>query len=559
MTQRAKPTATLGMAAWLIGGICVLVAVMAWFGYRATQEWRHSSELLAQQHAEETADLLVRALLRDMRGAVDGILRPFHWTELRLDQPSELVNLVASGFARYPYPETFFAWTGADNGRLVFFARSDRRPDWLRNDDSSSRFPVVVLDATPAAKHLAAPLAANAAEGRLYSVFHTSIGGGDYQVVAKLLYSDSRRDRVKGAFGFLVRLDWVRKQYLPSLVDQVAKIAGPSVGLRMTLIDEKGEFVAGARPDANTSSVAQRRLQPLFSDPTMLSAQHRLALSGPEWIVEVRSVPDPFSPLFGGPERTMLVTSAAGIMLVVGLLLTARAFRANADLAKLRSDFVASVTHELKTPLTTIQTVADTLLMGGLSSPRQVTEYAQILDNQTKRLIRLIDNLLAYSRVTDVSEVYVFEPIDPADLIEDALRRFQPQFNHCEAHVSTEIAPNLPPIRGDHAALGLVMDNLIDNALRYSNNGRRCLQIRASRDGHLVRIDVADRGGGIPADELARVSRRFVRGRNAGSSGSGLGLAIVTRVIEDHAGQFLITSEVGVGTTVSLAIPVITV
>src|SRR5688572_14885422 len=106
MMDRGRSTATLAVAAWLIGGICLLVAVMAWFGYRAIQEWRNSSELLAQRRAEETAGLLVRALLRDMRGAVDGILKPFHWTELRLDQPSELVNLVTSGFARYPYPET---------------------------------------------------------------------------------------------------------------------------------------------------------------------------------------------------------------------------------------------------------------------------------------------------------------------------------------------------------------------------------------------------------------------------------------------------------------------
>jgi signal transduction histidine kinase len=531
---------------------------MAWFGYRAIQEWRNSSELLAQQRAEETADLLVRALLRDMRGAVDGILKPFHWTELRLDQPSELVNLVASGFARYPYPETFFAWTGTDNARMVFFARTDRRPVWLSDHGLNSRFPVVVLEGAPAAEHLAAPLAASGAEGRLYSVFLSNIGGSEYQVVTKLLYRDSRRDRVEGGFGFLVRLDWVRQQYFPSLVDQVAKIVGPSVGLSMTVADENGVLVAGARPSTNPSPVAQRRLRPLFSDPTMLGAHHRLALAAPEWIVSVRAVPDPFSPVVGSPERVLFMTAAAGIMLVVGLLLTARAFRANADLAQLRSDFVASVTHELKTPLTTIQTVADTFLLGGLSSPRQVTEYAQILDDQTKRLIRLIDNLLAYSRVTDVSEVYVFEPLDPADLIDDALRRFQPQFTHGGVEVAVEIAPNLPPIRGDHAALALVFDNLIDNALRYSRTDRRCVRIRACRDRDLVRIDVTDRGVGIAPDEISRVLRRFTRGRSAGSSGSGLGLAIVTRVAQDHAGKFSIDSEVGVGTTVSVAIPVMT-
>ena len=95
--------------------------------------------------------------------------------------------------------------------------------------------------------------------------------------------------------------------------------------------------------------------------------------------------------------------------------------RASADLAELRSDFVSSVTHELKTPLTTIRTVAEAFLFGRLANRQEIHEYSQILDQEAKRLVRLVDNLLAYSRVTDVSEVYTFEALAPGDLIDDVL------------------------------------------------------------------------------------------------------------------------------------------
>jgi signal transduction histidine kinase len=488
-----------------------------------------------------------------MRGAEEGILRRLHWTELRLDQPYETVNLVASAFARYPYPEAFFGWGGKASGKVVFYARADRSPEWLADEESESPFPVVVLQNPLPARHLLAPLVAAGAEGRQYSVSQTLIAGTEYQVVARLMYRDSRRDRLEGVFGFLVNLSWVRQQYFPSLVDQVEQIAGPSGGLRMMMFDEHGALVAGVGDQPDSGPTAIRPLRPLFFDPTLVGAS-RLALSPREWNVEVRAANTPA--FTGSPDRTLAITASAGLVMALGLLLTGRAVRASADLAKVRSDFVASVTHELKTPLTTIRTIADTFVLGHPCTPEQVMDYARILDGEATRLIRLVDNLLAYSRVTDVSEVYLFEPCSPADAIEDALRRFQPQFAHSAVEVLVELAPDLPLIRADRVALALVFDNLIDNALRYSKEPR-WIGVSAHHDKRFVRMQIKDRGAGIPAEEQLRVQQRFVRGRNAASSGSGLGLAIARRVVQDHAGHLVIESEVGVGTTVTLTIPVI--
>jgi two-component system sensor histidine kinase SenX3 len=120
--------------------------------------------------------------------------------------------------------------------------------------------------------------------------------------------------------------------------------------------------------------------------------------------------------------------------------------------------------------------------------------------------------------------------------------------------VEVDVPPDTPAIRGDRTACLLLFDNLVDNAIRYSH-AERSVSIRARATGPTVTITVTDRGDGIPADELTEVTRRFFRGRNAGSGGSGLGLAIASRIATDQGGSLHIDSAVGAGTTVSVTLP----
>jgi signal transduction histidine kinase len=208
----------------------------------------------------------------------------------------------------------------------------------------------------------------------------------------------------------------------------------------------------------------------------------------------------------------------------------------------------------LKTPLATIRGVGEALVSGRSFTSAKVQTYGQVLDQEAKRLTRLVDNILAYSRVTDISDVYSFEPLAPADLIDEALYGFQNQLARQGFDVQVDMPPDLPPVRADRTAMSLVLDNLIDNALRYSGSGR-WLGIRVWLSDAMVHIAVADRGEGIPPDELERVVQRFVRGRHAASGGSGLGLAIVSRLVRDHGGDLSVRSEVGRGTEVEVTLP----
>jgi signal transduction histidine kinase len=219
----------------------------------------------------------------------------------------------------------------------------------------------------------------------------------------------------------------------------------------------------------------------------------------------------------------------------------------------MRADFVSAVTHELKTPLANMRALNETLL-SGRATPDMIREYAGMGVGEATRLTRLVDNLLAYSRVTDVAHVYSFERVPLSAVVQRSLQEFANALRRDGFEVEVDVPDDLPPVKGDPHALGLLLNNLIDNAVRYSKDSRR-LSIAARAHGTGVTLDVTDRGVGIRADELDRVTRKFFRGRDSVSGGSGLGLAIVDRIVHDHGGTLAIRSSEGKGTTVSVTIP----
>jgi len=556
VTSPRGPSAR-ALSGWLIAGIGAAVAVLVWFGYTTSLEWRRSSEQLLVRRTEEMADLLVRALARDMRGVHDQVLRGVQREQIALDHPEEITDIVSTAFARYPYPECFFVWSAAtDPGGATFFARSDRLPAWMPRPDEDSPFPVAVAGHRDASRTLVGRVTAAAAQGREFAVFETTLGGTPYQVVARLLYSTPRRVRLDQIVGFVVNLDWIRTAYFPELTSEVQHISGTYDGLDVAVQDDAGVLVAGAPIPDGAAPTTSRTIRPLFFDSSLVAVDPPDDLPLRQWRVKVSAAADPaHASAVTGAGRTLAVTTAAAIAFGVGLLLTGRALRDRATLAELRADFVASVTHELKTPLATITAVGETLARGRVADGAGVREYAQIIGQESKRLTRLVDNLLAYSRVTDVGEIYSVEPLAVADVVDDIARRFHPQFVHQGVDLTIDIPADLPPIAADRTALDLVLDNVIDNALRYSTDDRR-IAVRARQAGALVDLTVSDRGIGIAPEELSRVERRFVRGRRVGRPGSGLGLAIASRIVRDHGGEFALESALGQGTTVHLRLPV---
>ena len=217
---------------------------------------------------------------------------------------------------------------------------------------------------------------------------------------------------------------------------------------------------------------------------------------------------------------------------------------------------MSTVTHELKTPVQVIRSVGETLARGRVNDSDRLREYAHMLVQEGHRLSRLIDNLLAYSRVTDVTELYSFESLQPAAVVDEALRGFHRLMTEQGFHAHVDVPATLPAVRADRTSIVLALDNLIDNAMRYSGESRQ-LTIRGEAHDRTVEIAIRDYGLGIDAEDLPRVTGKFIRGRSASGAGSGLGLSIVNQIVRDHGGVLRLESVKGAGTTAVIMLPTI--
>jgi signal transduction histidine kinase len=539
------------LTALLAVAVCLGIATLLGFGYRATREWQRSSELLIERDTEESADLLVTAVTRDMRGAHSRVLANRDWGELSLESLGDTSEQVATAFARYPYPESFFSWQHDSPHGVVFFNRANRYPPWMPQPTEPHRYPVALVTNPPAADALQQKVAAFSAARFRYATFDMTLGGEPYQVVARLVYAEPLQEALHSVIGFTVNLAWVRRAYFPDILSQVAPIATRGASLDIAVVDDNGQRVWGR----DTSGDVVREFPLLFMDPSVSMVALGSNPAVRTWTI--RTSQSNQSALLGaaqGADEALLAAGAAALTLALGLILAIRAVRAGVALTAMRSDFVSSVTHELKTPLANIRAMADTLARRPIGG-ETVRDYAELLMQEAKRLTRLVDNLLAYARVTDVTEIYSFEPIAPAELVDDVLQNFRHPLSEGEFKVEVDMPVDLPLVRADRTAMMLALDNLVDNAIRYSPR-EHFIRVSARREGSNVAIEVQDRGAGIAAEELSTVRRKFARGKLARAEGSGLGLAIASRIVADHRGTLVLDSEPGSGTTAKVYLPI---
>jgi signal transduction histidine kinase len=543
-----------------IGAMFVATMALVLFGYVATREWRGGTNLILERRANEALALVRAALSADMKGAWITAIVPFSTTILDEDPPYDLLQVSARAFARFPYPESFIFWkrTTTRDGVTYAFNRADRPPPWNTRPSSDDPFPVVLDREPPALASLVAAVRSQANPASPFLVLERPIEGTQYQVVAHALFASTPPHALLGFMAFTVNLSWVHAQYFDPLVKQVAKIGGSPDGLSIAVTDEEGRFVTSAQVRSDGASDLQRKFPLLFIDPALVKSIPSRPARVDEWTVHVQSLPDPtlLATLQGARRMFYLITIAAAASLLA-LLLTIRAERASVALASMKSDFVAAVTHELKSPVAFIRLVGDTLANGRYSSPETVREYAGLLSVEASRLGTSIDNLLTYARYsssrpadsTDLAEVEL------GDLVEDTVQGFRPALADLEFELLIDLLPDLPRVCVERPAMIQALNNIVDNAIKYSTATRH-LAVTATSTAKSVTLTVADRGSGIAAEDLSRVFERFYRGRNVSVSGSGLGLAIAKRIVESHGGRITVRSAVGVGTGVDVTLPV---
>jgi two-component system, OmpR family, phosphate regulon sensor histidine kinase PhoR len=228
-------------------------------------------------------------------------------------------------------------------------------------------------------------------------------------------------------------------------------------------------------------------------------------------------------------------------------------------LEQVRTEFVANVSHELRTPLTAIHGYVETLLGGALDEPENARRFLEIVERQTERLGRLLNDLADLSNIELGKVSLALAPTRLDEVVDSVLAVTRPQARASGVSLTTAMPAELPAIRADHDRLAQVLINLVDNAVKYTPTGG-AVTIAATETGHgTVEVSVQDTGVGIPPTDLPRVTERFYRVDKARSrelGGTGLGLAIVKHLVLAHGGELQIQSEVGRGTTVRVTLPV---
>jgi len=253
----------------------------------------------------------------------------------------------------------------------------------------------------------------------------------------------------------------------------------------------------------------------------------------------------------------LLLTACVLSLLVIGVALTLRAATREMKLAQAKSAFVSNVSHELKTPLALIRLFAETLELGWVKNAEKTQEYYRIINQESRRLTRLINNILDFARIEEGRREYRFAATNVAEVIDEVLRSYEYQIISAGFDLRAEISPNLPLVMLDRDALAQAALNLLNNAIKYSTEVKR-ITVRVSAREDRVAIEVADCGIGIPRAEQQKIFEKFYRvgsGLTHNTKGSGLGLALVKHIVEAHRGRIAVESAPGKGSKFTILLP----
>jgi signal transduction histidine kinase len=326
--------------------------------------------------------------------------------------------------------------------------------------------------------------------------------------------------------------------------DYIQKIE--SLPAKCRIYDENGNFVAGSD---DTDAV--------YKFTTQLELEHDY-LHG--WSAEIFVNDSAFKI---AADRQIAVYMWTGI-LVAGLILlsglfAAQAVRKQVKINKLKNDFIATVTHELKTPLASMRILADTLIEKNYTNEKTPDEYLHLISKENERLSRLIDNFLSFSRMERNKCAFEMAKVSPVEIANTAAQSMQTKFKNRNVSFDLTVTKPINMVYADRDAMITVLVNLLDNACKYSN-GDKQIRLNVFHKNGSVCFSVADNGLGIPKRLQRKIFSRFYqvdRSLARKAEGCGLGLSIVKFIIDAHNGKIEVESKVGKGSTFTVTLTAI--
>jgi signal transduction histidine kinase len=499
-----SPTARLSALA--LAAIAAPAAIVAVLGYLSLRQWQASAELLFREQARDVATMAAQKVDMMLRHAEEAFLDRLQARLAAGEDTAEALDRL-----RVEAPLV---------GRLYLFGRDGRLryPATWRDAGDAATFAPVVRALPAAAWDRGGKRTVVAGTPVCVAVLRT--GRGEPVLVA---YSRS--------------VEALRRDVLEA---SLAGLESPTI---VAVLDQDGRAV--------------------YSRASLDRAERVLAVAVgealPAWQVAVYAPPGA-APGDVVRRQVMMFTAAFGVLLAViaaGCVLTWRLTRRETEMARLKSDFVANVSHDLRTPLSVIRMFGETLELGRVPDDARRREYYRIITRESERLSRLIDNVLDFSRIESGRRRYERTATAVEPLVRETLEAFAYPLEQRGFKVELAVAPDLPDVPMDADAIGQALANLIDNAIKYSAEDR-VIAVEARRDGGRLALSVSDRGIGIPVAEQARIFEKFYRvGRSEtqGRRGSGVGLALVRHVAEAHGGEVSVQSAPGEGSRFTLWLP----
>ncbi len=344
------------------------------------------------------------------------------------------------------------------------------------------------------------------------------------------------------------------RETLPTLYTELVMSGAspaPTRASRVNVVDEDGRIIYGPPLRSGEFTVGVRFPTTLYNWRLQVSpnASEELAAH-----VQSRRI----------LEISMVTLSCAVIVAGVAAILFAAEKQRRTSARE--SDFVANVTHELKTPLALVRMFGEMLQSGRVASDAKQKEYLEIIVRESERLSALIENVLDFARVERGREAYEFAHGDVGEAVAKAVAVYRYRAEREGVELTVEVEEGLPAARIDERAIQLAVINLIDNALKYAPDGK-VISIRVVKEGSAIAVRTVDQGPGVAEDDRERIFERFVRGSRrpppesgAGSSrgpvrGSGIGLALVKHIAESHGGRAWVDGGQGGGATFVFTVP----
>lgn len=358
------------------------------------------------------------------------------------------------------------------------------------------------------------------------------------------VHSLDKREHI-GFAGIVFNVDYIKQQFLAQSISEVLQspdIALADSNLSLAIFDEAKQEIY-----ANTKGRVEYEVKAAFSRPF------------PQWEMGLGFKETTIGALARSNfHKNLLLTLLVLSILIFGIVRILQATSRELKLAQAKSEFVSNVSHELKTPLTMIRLFAEILSLGKVKTPEKAQEYYHIIENESRRLSQMIDNILDFSRMEAGRKNYQLVESDVGQLVEGVIKSYEYQMISSGFQLQVDIQHDLPAIKIDSDAISQAVLNLLSNAVKYSDKIKK-INVRVFQSGQNIGVEVSDCGIGIPRSEHRKIFEKFHRvstGLVHNTKGSGLGLSLVKHIVEAHQGQILVESIQGEGSRFTLLLPI---